>query len=64
MLQKQGAKSEVYLNQDLLKKQLKHASTKGIHSVIIIDEEEVQQEQIAIKNMKNSDEIKVNKENG
>lgn len=58
ILQKQGVKSEVYLNQDSLKKQLKYADAKGIEIVVIVGEDELKEGKVVVKNMKTGEQIK------
>ena len=60
-LQRQGIKSEIYLNKDPLKKQLSYADEKEIDKVIIIGEDEVEKEQLIIKNMKTGEQTKVSR---
>ncbi|MFQ9697668.1 MAG: histidine--tRNA ligase [Zhenhengia sp.] len=60
-LQRQGIKSEIYLNKDPLKKQLSYADAKEISTVIIIGEDEVEKGQLIIKNMKTGEQTKVSR---
>ncbi|MBU3810593.1 MAG: histidine--tRNA ligase [Candidatus Niameybacter stercoravium] len=60
-LQRQGIKSEVYLNKDPLKKQLSYADAKEISTVIIIGEDEVEKGQLIIRNMKTGEQTKVSR---
>ena len=60
-LQRQGIKSEVYLNKDPLKKQLSYADAKEISTVIIIGEDEVEKGQLIIINMKTGEQTKVSR---
>lgn len=60
-LQRQGIKSEIYLNKDPLKKQLSYADAKEINTVIIIGEDEVEKGQLIIKNMKTGEQTKVSR---
>ena len=62
VLQRRGIKSEVYFNQDSLKKQLKYADAKAIEKVIIIGEDEIEEGKLVIKDMNTGNQIKVNKE--
>ncbi|MGL4362977.1 MAG: histidine--tRNA ligase [Cellulosilyticaceae bacterium] len=61
VLQQQGNKSEVYLGDDSLKKQLKYADAKGIEMVVIVGEDELKEGNIVIKNMKTGEQIKVDR---
>lgn len=61
-LQRQGVRSEVYFNQDSLKKQLKYADTKGIEMVVIVGEDELKEGQLVVKNMKTGEQIKADRE--
>ncbi|MGL5675319.1 MAG: histidine--tRNA ligase [Cellulosilyticaceae bacterium] len=58
-LQRKGVPSEVYLNQDSLKKQLKYAAAKGIETVIIIGEDELEKGELVIKKMQTGEQIRV-----
>lgn len=60
-LQRQGIKSEVYLNKGPLKKQLSYADAQEISTVIIIGEDEVEKGQLIIKNMKTGEQTKVSR---
>lgn len=62
VLQRNGIKSEVYFNQDSLKKQLKYADTKAIEKVVIIGEDELKEGKLVIKDMNTGNQIKVNQE--
>lgn len=62
VLQMLGNKSEVYLNNDSLKKQLKYANAKDIEEVIIIGEDELQRGELILKQMKTGVQVKIDKE--
>ena len=62
VLQRNGIKSEVYFNQDSLKKQLKYADAKAIEKVVIIGEDELKEGKLVIKDMNTGNQIKVNQE--
>ncbi|MGL4737484.1 MAG: histidine--tRNA ligase [Cellulosilyticaceae bacterium] len=62
VLQRQGIKSEIYLNQDSLKKQLKYADTKEIAMVVIVGEDELKEGKLVVKNMKTGEQIKVDRD--
>lgn len=61
-LQRQGAKLEVYFNQDSLKKQLKYADAKGVEIVVIIGEDELKEGKMVVKNMKTGEQVKADRE--
>lgn len=61
-LQQQGIKSEIYLNQDPLKKQLRYANAQGINHVILVGEDELANNTLIIKDMITGTQSIVNKE--
>lgn len=62
-LQKNGNSVEIYLENDKLKKKLNYANKLGIPKVILIGEDEVNKDEIKIKDMITGDEEKVNLKN-
>ena len=61
-LQQKGIKSEIYLNQDSLKKQLRYANAQGIPYVILVGEDELANDTLVIKDMITGTQSIVNKE--
>lgn len=59
VLQSKGEKSEIYLEDDKLKKKLNYANKLGVAKVILVGEEEVVNKEVKIKNMITGEESKI-----
>lgn len=62
ILRKQGVVSEIYLNKDPLKKQLSYADARGIGTVIIIGDNEIENRELIIKDMATGQQTRVSME--
>lgn len=58
LLQKNGKKAEVYLEEDKLKKKMSYADKLNIKNVILIGEDEVNNREVLVKNMITGNQIK------
>lgn len=58
-LRKEGIKAELYSQRDNLKKQIKYADKQNIPLVIIMGEDELKENKVAIKNMKTGKQLEV-----
>lgn len=59
-LQSKGYGASIYFEDDALKKKMNYANKIGVENVILIGEEEVENNEIRIKNMKTGDNITIN----
>ena len=59
-LQSKGYRASIYFEDDALKKKMNYANKIGVENVILIGEEEVENNEIRIKNMKTGDNITIN----
>ncbi len=53
-------RASIYFEDDALKKKMNYANKIGVENVILIGEEEVENNEIRIKNMKTGDNITIN----
>lgn len=59
-LQSKNYGASIYFEDDALKKKMNYANKIGVENVILIGEEEVKNNEVKIKNMKTSDNIRIN----
>lgn len=61
-LREAGIKTEIYLEEDKLKKKMRYASTVGVPYVVLVGEEEVSSKTYAVKNMVTGEQQKLSLE--